>query len=81
MATGFHGFHVFVGTIALFVSFVRVSLNHFTNKHHFGFESAIWYWHFVDGAGAKHVTFRYFIYFAQKGECDILIPRLLASYE
>lgn len=48
MATGFHGFHVFVGTIALFVSFIRVILNHFTNKHHFGFESAIWYWHFVD---------------------------------
>ena len=37
-----------MGTIALFISFVRVVLNHFTNKHHFGFESAIWYWHFVD---------------------------------
>jgi cytochrome c oxidase subunit 3 len=48
MATGFHGFHVFVGTIALAVSFVRIVLNHGTNTHHFGFESAIWYWHFVD---------------------------------
>ena len=48
LATGFHGFHVFVGTIALFISFIRIVLNHFTNKHHFGFESAIWYWHFVD---------------------------------
>ena len=48
MATGFHGFHVFIGTIALIVSFIRIVLNHFTNKHHFGFESAIWYWHFVD---------------------------------
>ena len=48
MTTGFHGFHVFVGTIALTVSFVRIGLNHFTNNHHFGFESAIWYWHFVD---------------------------------
>jgi cytochrome c oxidase subunit 3 len=48
LATGFHGFHVFVGLIALFISFVRIILNHFTNKHHFGFESAIWYWHFVD---------------------------------
>lgn len=48
MTTGFHGFHVFIGTLALFVSFVRVILNHYTNKHHFGFESAIWYWHFVD---------------------------------
>jgi cytochrome c oxidase subunit 3 len=44
----FHGFHVFVGTIALFVSFIRSIINHFTDKHHFGFESAIWYWHFVD---------------------------------
>jgi cytochrome c oxidase subunit 3 len=48
MATGFHGFHVFIGTIALLVSLVRIVLNHFTDKHHFGFESAIWYWHFVD---------------------------------
>jgi cytochrome c oxidase subunit 3 len=48
MATGFHGFHVLIGTIALFVSLIRVMLNHFTNKHHFGLEAAIWYWHFVD---------------------------------
>ena len=48
MATGFHGFHVFVGTIALLVSFIRIVLNHLTDTHHFGFESAIWYWHFVD---------------------------------
>jgi cytochrome c oxidase subunit 3 len=48
MATGFHGFHVFVGTVALTVSFIRIILNHGTNTHHFGFESAIWYWHFVD---------------------------------
>ena len=48
LATGFHGFHVFIGTVALFVSFIRIILNHFTNHHHFGFESAIWYWHFVD---------------------------------
>lgn len=48
LLTGFHGFHVFVGTIALFCSFIRIILNHFTDKHHFGFESAVWYWHFVD---------------------------------
>jgi hypothetical protein len=48
MVTGFHGFHVFVGTIALLVSFIRIVFNHSTNHHHFGFESAIWYWHFVD---------------------------------
>lgn len=41
ISTGFHGFHVFIGTIALSVSFIRIILNHFTNKHHFGFESAI----------------------------------------
>jgi len=48
VTTGFHGFHVLIGTIALIVSFVRVFFNHFTDSHHFGFESAIWYWHFVD---------------------------------
>ncbi len=48
MATGFHGFHVFIGTLSLFVSFVRITFNHFTSTHHFGFESAAWYWHFVD---------------------------------
>jgi cytochrome c oxidase subunit 3 len=48
LATGFHGLHVFIGTIALFISFIRTVLNHFTNEHHFGFEAAIWYWHFVD---------------------------------
>lgn len=48
MATGFHGFHVFVGTICLFVALIRLVLNHFTVTQHFGFESAAWYWHFVD---------------------------------
>lgn len=48
LTTGFHGFHVFVGTVSLFVSLIRLVLNHYTNTHHFGFESAIWYWHFVD---------------------------------
>nr|YP_010131922.1 cytochrome c oxidase subunit 3 [Odontella regia]QQD79301.1 cytochrome c oxidase subunit 3 [Odontella regia] len=48
MATGFHGFHVFVGTCTLMVSLIRLIFNHFTNTHHFGFESAAWYWHFVD---------------------------------
>nr|YP_009144717.1 cytochrome c oxidase subunit 3 [Pseudo-nitzschia multiseries]AKJ77325.1 cytochrome c oxidase subunit 3 [Pseudo-nitzschia multiseries] len=48
MATGFHGFHVFVGTIALLISFIRIIMGQQTTTHHFGFESAIWYWHFVD---------------------------------
>lgn len=48
LATGFHGFHVFIGTVFLFVCLVRLNLHHFTKKHHFGFEAAAWYWHFVD---------------------------------
>ena len=48
LTTGFHGFHVFVGTCFLFVCFIRLYKNHFTKEHHFGFEAAAWYWHFVD---------------------------------
>ena len=48
MATGFHGFHVIVGTIFLAVCLWRGKLGHFNKDHHFGFEAAAWYWHFVD---------------------------------
>lgn len=48
ISTGFHGFHVFVGTIFLFIMFFRFINNHFSSYHHFGFEAAAWYWHFVD---------------------------------
>ncbi|MBX3493262.1 MAG: cytochrome c oxidase subunit 3 [Parvibaculum sp.] len=48
MATGFHGFHVIVGTIFLIVCLLRAMKGHFTAKQHFGFEAAAWYWHFVD---------------------------------
>jgi heme/copper-type cytochrome/quinol oxidase subunit 3 len=48
MATGFHGFHVFVGTCFLTVCWFRARAGHFTPEHHFGFEAAAWYWHFVD---------------------------------
>lgn len=48
MATGFHGFHVLVGTIFLAVCWIRAKRGHFTKKNHFGFEAAAWYWHFVD---------------------------------
>ena len=48
MATGFHGFHVLVGTIFLIVCLIRAMMGHFTPKQHFGFEAAAWYWHFVD---------------------------------
>jgi len=48
MLTGFHGFHVLIGTTFIFICFLRLYFNHFTKEHHFGFEAAAWYWHFVD---------------------------------
>jgi cytochrome c oxidase subunit 3 len=48
MATGFHGFHVLVGTIFLIVCLIRALRDSFTVEHHLGFEFAAWYWHFVD---------------------------------
>ena len=69
MATGFHGFHVIIGTIFLAVCLARVYAGHFTPTQHLGFEFAAWYWHFVDvvwlflfiaiyvwGAGAQTVA-------------------------
>ena len=46
--TGFHGVHVIIGTIILFVILMRIMSHHFTPEEHFGFEAAAWYWHFVD---------------------------------
>ncbi len=46
MATGFHGFHVIIGTTFIVVCLFRI--HHFTREHHVGFEAAAWYWHFVD---------------------------------
>jgi len=48
MLTGFHGFHVIIGTVLLLVSLLRCYLGHFGIRHHTGFICAIWYWHFVD---------------------------------
>jgi heme/copper-type cytochrome/quinol oxidase subunit 3 len=48
MATGFHGFHVIIGTIFLTVCLVRAIKGHFKPDHHFGLVAASWYWHFVD---------------------------------
>ena len=48
MATGFHGFHVIIGTIFLFVCYLRARAGDFTPDRHVGFEAAAWYWHFVD---------------------------------
>ena len=48
MATGFHGFHVMIGTLFLTVCLLRLLAGQFTPEKHFGFEAAAWYWHFVD---------------------------------
>ena len=48
MATGFHGFHVIIGTIFLTICLIRTYKGHFTPEQHVGFEAAAWYWHFVD---------------------------------
>jgi cytochrome c oxidase subunit 3 len=48
MLTGFHGFHVTIGTLMLMVILGRSIAGHFTAEHHFGFEGVSWYWHFVD---------------------------------
>nr|YP_010163970.1 cytochrome c oxidase subunit III [Acanthopsyche nigraplaga]QRK25808.1 cytochrome c oxidase subunit III [Acanthopsyche nigraplaga] len=48
MATGFHGLHVIIGTSFLLICLIRHINFHFSMNHHFGFEAAAWYWHFVD---------------------------------
>nr|YP_009256144.1 cytochrome c oxidase subunit III [Calliphlox amethystina]AKT26274.1 cytochrome c oxidase subunit III [Calliphlox amethystina] len=48
VATGFHGLHVIIGSSFLLVCLLRLIKFHFTSNHHFGFEAAAWYWHFVD---------------------------------
>lgn len=48
MLTGFHGMHVIVGSIFIFVCLIRTLLGHFSVVHHVGFECSVWYWHFVD---------------------------------
>lgn len=48
VATGFHGLHVLIGTSFLLICLIRHIKFHFSRSHHFGFEAAAWYWHFVD---------------------------------
>jgi len=60
MITGLHGLHVIVGTIFIFVCFVRAVFKHFTPTHHVGLELAIWYWHFVDVVWLFVFTFIYY---------------------
>jgi heme/copper-type cytochrome/quinol oxidase subunit 3 len=67
MATGFHGFHVFIGTCFLTVCLFRMYRNQYSVEHHFGFEAAAFYWHFVD------VVWLFFI------RCRLFLRRLLVS--
>nr|QVT11019.1 cytochrome c oxidase subunit III [Muscidifurax similadanacus] len=48
MSTGFHGLHVIIGTLFLLINLFRIMFDNFSSMHHFGFEAAAWYWHFVD---------------------------------
>jgi len=60
MLTGLHGFHVIIGTIFLFVAFLRMVFNYFNNTRFSGFELSIWYWHFVDIVWLFVFTFIYY---------------------
>lgn len=60
IATGFHGLHVFMGSVLLTISGVRLFMFHFSRKHHVGYEAAIWYWHFVDVVWLFLFCFVYF---------------------
>ncbi len=62
MATGFHGFHVLIGTIFLIVCLIRLLAGQFTPQKHFGFEAAAWYWHFVDVVWLFLFAFIYVIF-------------------
>ena len=62
MATGFHGFHVIIGTIFLTVCLLRLIGGGFTPQKHFGFEAAAWYWHFVDVVWLFLFAFIYVIF-------------------
>jgi cytochrome c oxidase subunit 3 len=61
LLTGFHGFHVTVGTIMLIVILFRCVAGHFRPEHHFGFEGVAWYWHFVDVVWLILFVFVYWI--------------------
>ena len=61
MLTGFHGFHVTIGTIMLLVILGRSIYGHFNPKNHFAFEAVAWYWHFVDVVWLGLFIFVYWI--------------------
>lgn len=61
MLTGFHAMHVTVGTIMLLIILIRLIKGHFNERHHFAFEAAAWYWHFVDVVWLALFIFVYWI--------------------
>jgi cytochrome c oxidase subunit III len=61
MLTGFHGFHVTLGAIMLFVIWLRTMRGHLTPQRHFAFEATAWYWHFVDVVWLGLFVFVYWI--------------------
>ena len=61
MMTGFHGLHVFLGTVMLMVVAVRIYYDHFSGHDHFAFEAASWYWHFVDVVWVLLFVFVYWL--------------------
>jgi cytochrome c oxidase subunit 3 len=67
MATGFHGFHVLIGTIFLAVCLIRLLRGGFTPQKHFGFEAAAWYWHFVDVVWLFLFAFIYVVFAGAAG--------------
>jgi len=74
MATGFHGFHVLVGTIFLAVCLGRAKKGHFTPDKHIGFEFAAWYWHFVD------VVWLFLFCFVYLDMANKLMPAFMAIF-
>lgn len=59
VSTGFHGLHVLIGSVFLSVNLVRIYIGQLSNNHHFRFEAAAWYWHFVDVVWLFLYTFVY----------------------
>lgn len=74
MATGFHGFHVLVGTLFLAVCLGRVRKGHFIEGGHLGFEFAAWYWHFVD------VVWLFLFVFVYLDMANVLMPAFVAIF-
>ncbi|NBO19446.1 MAG: cytochrome c oxidase subunit 3 [Proteobacteria bacterium] len=74
MATGFHGFHVLVGTLFLCVCLGRAQKGHFTPQQHLGFEFAAWYWHFVD------VVWLFLFVFVYCDLANVLMPAFMTIF-